>query len=72
MSKTDAKYLNRGAVVYKQIAIHEGEKNDRSLISAAKKYRKRGAVKYVNLDSEYIVAEIEGTKEVFRAERRST
>ena len=72
MSKTDAKNLDRGAVVYKQIAIHEGEENDSSLISAAKKYRKRGAVKYVNLDSEYIVAEIEGAKEVFRAERRST
>lgn len=70
MSKTDAKHLNRGAVVYKQIAIHEGEENDSSLILAAKKYQKRGAVKYVNLDSEYIVAEIEGAKEVFRAERR--
>lgn len=70
MSKTDAKHLNRGAVVYKQIAIREGEENDSSLISAAKTYRKRGTVRYVNLDSEYIVAEIEGAKEVFRAERR--
>lgn len=68
----DAKRLDRGAIVYKQIAIHEGEQNDSSLILAAKIYRKQGTVKYVNLDSEYIVAEIEGTKEVFRAERRST
>lgn len=66
----DAKRLNRDAVVYKQIAIHGGEKNDSSLILAAKTYRKQGIVKYVNLDSEYIVAEIEGAKEVFRAERR--
>lgn len=66
----DAKHLNRDAVVYKQIAIRVGEQNDRSLILAAKTYRKQGAVKYVNLDSEYIVAEIEGAKEVFRAERR--
>lgn len=70
MSKTDAKKLNRGAVVYKRIAIHEGEETDSSLISAAKTYRKRGTVRYGNLDSEYIVAEIEGAKEVFRAERR--
>lgn len=66
----DAKRLNRGAIVYKQIAIHEGEQNDSSLILAAKTYRKQAAVRYVNLDSEYIVAEIEGAKEVFRAERR--
>ena len=66
----DAKRLNRDAVVYKQIAIHGGEQNDSSLILAAKTYRKQGNVRYVNLDSEYIVAEIEGAKEVFRAERR--
>lgn len=66
----DAKRLNRDAVVYKQIAIHGGEQNDSSLILAAKTYRKQGAVRYVNLNSEYIVVEIEGTKEVFRAERR--
>lgn len=66
----DAKCLNRDAVVYKQIAIHGGEQNDSSLILAAKTYRKQGNVRYVNLDSEYIVAEIEGAKEVFRAEMR--
>lgn len=66
----DVKSLNRDAVVYKQIAIHGGEQNDSSLILAAKTYRKQGTVKYVNLDSEYIVAEIEGSKEVFQAERR--
>jgi hypothetical protein len=32
----DAKRLNRGTIVYKQIAIHEGEQNDSSLILAAK------------------------------------
>lgn len=66
----DAKCLNRGAVVYKQIAIHGGEQNDNNLILAAKTYRKQGIARYVNLDSEYIVVEIEGAKEVFRAERR--
>lgn len=66
----DAKRLNHDAVVYKQIVIHGGEQNDSSLILTAKTYRKQGTVKYVNLDSEYIVAEIEGEKEVFRAERR--
>lgn len=66
----DAKRLNRDAVVYKQIAIHRGEQNDRSLILAAKTYRKQGNIRYGNLDSEYIVVEIEGAKEVFRAERR--
>lgn len=55
---------------YKQIAIHGGEQNDSGLILAAKTYRKQGNVRYVNLDSEYIVAEIGGAKEVFRAERR--
>lgn len=66
----DAKRLNRDAVVYKQIAIHGGEQNDSGLILAAKTYRKQGNVRYVNLDSEYIVAEIGGAKEGFRAERR--